>query len=110
MRTKIIIFVALLQAICTSAWAIDFNFSSKSYILIEAKTGQVLLAKNENMSLPPASTTKILTAIMAIEQRNVDRKIRVSPKAASVGEASIYLEPGEQISVLSLIKGALIRK
>jgi len=95
---------------CTAfAFAQELSVGAKAYVLMEAKTGQLLLTRNENDRLPPASTTKILTAIMAIERGEVEKEIVVSSEAASVGEASINLEAGEKISVLNLLKGALIK-
>lgn len=101
--------IILVLTCTTSVFAQEFTAGAKAYVLMEAKTGQLLLGKNENNKLPPASTTKILTAIMAIERGEVEKEIAVSFEAASVGEASIHLEPGERISILNLLKGALIK-
>lgn len=110
MKILIIFQIIILVLTCPNlVFAQDIGVHAKAYILMEAKTGQVIISKNQDVPLPPASTTKILTAIMAIERGEVDKEIVVSNEAASVGEASIHLEPGEKISVLNLLKGALIK-
>ncbi|MDS1029068.1 D-alanyl-D-alanine carboxypeptidase family protein [Bacillota bacterium LX-D] len=93
----------------TSCFGAELSVSAQAYLLMDAKTGQILLEKNAFEKRAPASTTKILTAIMALEQGGLERKVKVSPHAASIGESSIYLEPGEEISVLRLVQGALIK-
>lgn len=50
----------------------------KAGVLIDARSGQVLYAKNPDLRLPPASTTKILTVAIALEEGNVNDKVTVS--------------------------------
>lgn len=90
-------------------WASELSLSAQAYILLDGFTGHVLLAKNADEHRPPASTTKMVTAILALEQGNLEEITIVSPKAAAVGEATIDLEPGERISILNLVRGALIK-
>jgi D-alanyl-D-alanine carboxypeptidase (penicillin-binding protein 5/6) len=85
------------------------RITADSYILMEARTGQVLLAKDQRTRRPPASTTKILTGILAIEMGELDELVTVSKKAARVGEASLHLRPDEVFILGDLVKGALIR-
>ncbi|MGI6552968.1 MAG: D-alanyl-D-alanine carboxypeptidase family protein [Bacillota bacterium] len=85
------------------------RITADSYILMEAWTGQVLLAKDEKTLRQPASTTKVLTAIVAIELGELDELVTVSKKAARVGEASLHLRPDEVFTLGDLVKGALIK-
>ncbi|ATW24212.1 D-alanyl-D-alanine carboxypeptidase family protein [Candidatus Formimonas warabiya] len=81
---------------------------AKAAVLMDMKTGQVVWERNSRDPLPPASTTKVLTAILAYDMGNTNKLCAVSPKAASVGEASIHLKAGEKILLGDLLKGALI--
>lgn len=78
-------------------------------VLMEASTGAVLYGKQAHKQRPPASTTKILTAILGLEMGRPDELVVVSEKAAAVGEATIYLDPGEKILLYELITGAMVK-
>lgn len=83
--------------------------SAPSAILIDARTGQVLLDKNSHQRRPIASTTKIMTAILAIEKAKLDDVATTSPGAASVGESESYLSPGEKITIKDLLYAILLK-
>ncbi|OLN27003.1 D-alanyl-D-alanine carboxypeptidase family protein [Desulfosporosinus metallidurans] len=78
-------------------------------VLMDVATGDVLFGKQENKRRPPASTTKIMTAILGFELGRPDEVVTVSQKAAAVGESTIHLDPGEKITLYELITGALVR-
>lgn len=84
------------------------TIQARAAILMDVETGQVLWRRNESTLLPPASTTKVLTAVLAYEIGNVEKICSVSPKAAAVGEASLHLRAGETMSLGELLNGALI--
>ena len=87
------------------------NVYSDAAILIDSKTGNILYAKNSEEKLYPASTTKILTAILALEKCNLDDVITVSKSAISSipsGYSSAYLSEGENISISDLITVFLV--
>lgn len=89
----------------------EINLYSESCILIEANTGTILYGKNENQKMFPASTTKILTAIIAIEKCNLDDAVIVQKSAISsipAGYSSAYLSEGEQVTVRDLLQVFLI--
>lgn len=84
---------------------------SDAAVLIDSKTGFVLYSKNSDEKKYPASTTKILTAIIALEKCNLDDIVTVSKSAISAipsGYSSAYLSEGEQISVNDLITVFLV--
>ncbi|MDI6799162.1 MAG: D-alanyl-D-alanine carboxypeptidase family protein [Actinomycetota bacterium] len=83
--------------------------TASSAILIDAKTGRTLWEKNSMVQRPVASTTKMMTAILAIENSNLEDIAITSPQAAAAGEAEIYLEPGEMITVRNLLLGTLLK-
>jgi D-alanyl-D-alanine carboxypeptidase (penicillin-binding protein 5/6) len=78
-------------------------------ILIDGETGQVLFEKQGFKIRPPASTTKIITAVLGLENADPKDVVVVSEKAGRTPGSSIYLHPGEQISLGELVEGALVR-
>src|SRR5690606_28540529 len=81
---------------------------SETAILIDATTGQVLYEKNASQSMYPASITKILTGIIAIEEGNLDDIVTVSQNARNADGTRVYLVEGEQVPLLKLVQGLLI--
>lgn len=82
--------------------------TAEAAVLLDARSGQVLFEKNARERRPPASTTKIMTALLALEGGELRQNVTVSPWAASVGEASLDLQAGEQLTLEDLIYGALL--
>ncbi len=86
---------------------------ARSYILMEASTGQILSEDNSEEPLPPASVTKIMTLLLiydAVESGKIkwEDTVTVSEHAASMGGSQIFLEPNEQQSVETLTKSIAI--
>jgi len=80
-----------------------------SFLLADAATGQTLLARAPSTARPMASTTKVMTALLAIEQLDLDRQVRIGPGPAAVGEESLKLRAGERLTVRELLEGLLIK-
>lgn len=78
-------------------------------ILMDSATGDILFDKQAHKRRPPASTTKIMTAILGLELGRPDELVTVSEKAAAVGESTLHLDPGEKIPLYELITGALVK-
>ncbi|MDE6868446.1 MAG: D-alanyl-D-alanine carboxypeptidase, partial [Clostridia bacterium] len=83
--------------------------SAQSEIAMELTTGTVLTEHNADARLPMASTTKILTAIIIIEDCDLDEIITVPPEAVGVEGSSIYLKKDEQINIRDLLYGLMLR-
>ncbi len=84
---------------------------SKSAILMDRKTKKILYAKNENEKMYPASTTKIMTAILTLEHCNLDDFVMVSYNTVMSipeGYASAFLQVGEQLKVEQLLELLLV--
>ena len=85
-----------------------------SYVLMDADTGEVLVAHNAEQELPPASLTKLMTAYIATKEIQ-DGKIReqdlvtVSEKAWRTGGSRMFIEVGKQVPVIDLLKGVIIQ-
>lgn len=84
------------------------DIKAKGAVLIDASSGQVLYGLDQNTPLLPASTTKILTGILAIEKLNLNDTITVSAKAAKVEGTRIGLFEGEKVKVSDLIYALLM--
>lgn len=78
-------------------------------IAMELTTGTVLSESNADAKLPMASTTKIMTAIIIVEDCNLDETLTAPKEAAGVEGSSIYLKAGEQIDVRDLLYGLMLR-
>ncbi len=81
---------------------------AKAAIVVDARTGEVLYASNENERLPMASTTKIMTALVAADMLDPRTAVKITPEAAGVEGSSIYLEAGETVSAQTLLCGLLL--
>jgi D-alanyl-D-alanine carboxypeptidase (penicillin-binding protein 5/6) len=91
------------------AGAAPVSISADAAIIMDATTGEVLFEKNTRRQMAPASTTKILTAIVALERGNLQDIVTVSRKAAYTEGSSVYLAPGEKISLDDLLVGLMLR-
>lgn len=82
--------------------------SAQSAIAIDLEYGNVLYEKNAHQRMSMASTTKIMTAICAIEEGDMDRKIKVHDSAVGVEGSSIYLTRGEELTLRELVCGLML--
>ena len=99
--------IAVLMVVCPAgAHAIDV--SARSAILIEAETGKILYAENPHEKLPMASTTKIMTALVALEQGNGEDTVTVDASAYGTEGSSIYLHLEEEIALKDLLYGLML--
>jgi D-alanyl-D-alanine carboxypeptidase (penicillin-binding protein 5/6) len=83
--------------------------SSQAEIAMELTTGTVLHSYNENKVLPMASTTKIMTAILTIEDCDLEKVVTIPKEAVGVEGSSVYLKSDEQISIKDLLYGLMLR-
>ncbi len=72
--------------------------NAKAYVLMEASTGRVLLENNRDAKLPMASTTKIMTCLLAVENGNMEDIVTIPKEAVGLEGTSIYLREGEQVA------------
>lgn len=77
-------------------------------VLLEATTGKVLYAKNAHVKLPMASTTKVMTAMLALEHGGLDTLVEITEEAYGEEGSSMYLELGEKISLRDLLYGLML--
>lgn len=82
--------------------------SSESAILIDPKSGQILYDKNAKKKMYPASLTKIVTGIIALEEGKLNDLVSISKKAAETHGTSVYLLENEKVKLKRLVQGLLI--
>ena len=82
--------------------------SAKSAVLIERHTGRIIYEKNANERLGMASTTKIMTAIVALENSKVDDIVTASRRASLIEGTSIYLAEGEKVLMEDLLYALML--
>ncbi len=82
--------------------------SAKSAVCIHYGTGQVLYAKNAEEKLPMASTTKIMTALLALEKGDLEEVVTIGANAQGVEGSSMYLKVGETLTLRELLYGLML--
>jgi len=78
-------------------------------VVMDAATGRVLFAKNPELRMMPASTTKLMTALVVMERAHLDDVVTVSRKAANAPPTKIGLKEGDIITIEALLYSALMR-
>ncbi len=99
----------LLSAALLIPAAAQPGISASSAILINADTGECIAAYNADAKRGMASTTKIMTAIVAIENGDLDKKVTVPNAAIGVEGSSLYLKQGEQMTLRELLYGLMLQ-
>ena len=109
MKKVMIVALFLILIMSGAAFADDLNLTGESAILVDMDTGQVLYEKNPHLRLHPASTTKIMTGILAIEHGNFNDLVTVDDETPyQIKGSHIALEPGEQLLFKDLLYALLI--
>ena len=104
--------VALLFGV-TPAWGeclvsgSDYTVGAKAAVVMEAQTGTLLFAQEAHKKLPMASTTKIMTALLTLEQEGLDETFTVDPVAIQVEGSSMGLQKGDTVTLRALAGGML---
>ncbi len=104
---KIIVPMLMLISMVQPAGAIEYT--AEAAIIIDSETGKILDGKNYNARLGMASTTKIMTGILAIEMTNMTDVVTIGKNPTLTEGSSIYLTEGEQVTVETLIHGLLLK-
>jgi D-alanyl-D-alanine carboxypeptidase (penicillin-binding protein 5/6) len=85
------------------------SVQARAAILMNLDDGRVLYARSADTRRPMASTTKIMTGMLALETLPLDKKVKASAKAAATGESAIDLTKGEELTVEELLKALMIK-
>lgn len=105
MKAKLFFCLVFVAVVCAGRTA---AYSAAAYAVIAADTGVLLDGLQENQRLPMASTTKIMTGLLAAEEKDIDRIITVSPECAGIEGSSMYLQAGEQLPLRDVLYGLML--
>ncbi|MDP3977013.1 MAG: D-alanyl-D-alanine carboxypeptidase family protein [Pseudomonas sp.] len=114
------VFFSLLLLTAPAAWASQMvipappQLAAKSYVLIDAASGNILIEENADERLPPASLTKLMTAYLVTLDINrgqikANDLVRISEKAWRMGGSKMFIEVGKEVSVDDLLHGVIIQ-
>jgi D-alanyl-D-alanine carboxypeptidase (penicillin-binding protein 5/6) len=84
------------------------RITAKTAVIMDARTGAILWERDCNRPLPPASTTKIVSAILALESGRLDEELPVSPTAAATPASKLYLRTGQRMRLEHLVYAMLL--
>jgi D-alanyl-D-alanine carboxypeptidase len=98
---------ALLSGSATAAGKL--HVEAKAWALIDARTGETIVSHAAARHLPIASTTKLMTAYVALKEMSPDKIVRAAPYQAEYGESLLGLRTGQRISVRDLLYGLILR-
>ena len=107
----ILLFLLMIICIQTFSFADELSLNSEAAILVEVSTGRIIYEKNSTKKLYPASTSKILTAIIVLENCNLDEMVTIKESALNNipdGYVTCNLQIGEQLSIKDLLYALMI--
>ena len=84
------------------------NLNAHAAVLLDGDTGRILYGKNEKKVLPMASTTKIMTCILALENSGLDTEVEISDRAASMPEVKLHVRKGEKYRLEDLLYSLML--
>jgi serine-type D-Ala-D-Ala carboxypeptidase (penicillin-binding protein 5/6) len=106
---SLVVLLVLFPAAPLWSFSPDEDLKARAAILIDSSTGKVLYQKEPDLRLPPASTTKIVTAIVTLESgRSLRDLLTVSKTATRVPASKLYLRPGQTLTIDDLLYGLLL--
>jgi serine-type D-Ala-D-Ala carboxypeptidase (penicillin-binding protein 5/6) len=108
-KTGRLVVAALLVLLAQSARCQDLPLAAQSAALVDSYSGEFLYTKNPDAKEYPASSTKILTALIVIEAGNLDQLVTVAPEDTKVEPSSLDLKPGQQFTRRQLLFGMLLK-
>jgi serine-type D-Ala-D-Ala carboxypeptidase (penicillin-binding protein 5/6) len=104
-----LVLAALLVLLAQGARSQDLSLAAQSAALVDSYSGEFLYTKNPDAKEYPASSTKILTALIVIEAGNLDQIVTVAPEDTKVEPSSLNLKPGQQFTRRQLLFGMLLK-
>ncbi|OEH85719.1 hypothetical protein BHU72_02690 [Desulfuribacillus stibiiarsenatis] len=106
---KTIVILCMLAFLIQPVNVMAVALSAQTAVLVDVESGRVLYSKNENQKMLIASLTKIMTAIVAIENAKLESQVKVSKTAFGVEGSSIYLKLNEKMKLHDMLYGLMLR-
>ncbi len=110
MSKLISFFLCFLIIVCSFILTVSAygDVSARHAVVIECDSGDVVYGKNERVKAPMASTTKIMTAYLAIKYGALDKTVVIPKEATNIEGSSIYLKEGERLSLIELVYALML--
>lgn len=109
MKRCFIAVLAFLLLVLPARASEPFTVAAKGAVLIDGASGRVLFGQNENAMFPMASTTKVMTTLLALENSDLDEPVTAGKNAYGVTGTSLYLSEGETLSMEHMLYGLMLR-
>jgi D-alanyl-D-alanine carboxypeptidase (penicillin-binding protein 5/6) len=106
---SLIVLLCAAYCIVPTALAFGEEIQARAAVVMEASTGRVLYAKNPELRLMPASTTKLMTALIAVEKVNLKDVVTISRNAVNVAPTKSGFKEGDKVTVETLLYAALMK-
>lgn len=104
---QVLLTVMVMTGVAATAFASEIK--SKAAVVMDAETGRLLYAKNPDLRLMPASTTKLMTALVVLERAKLSDVVTISKKVSLTPAMRIGLKEGDRMSVETLLYAALMK-
>ncbi len=108
-RMLVGLLVIMILAMEAAAASEELTVAARSAVLIDGSSGRILFGQDENVMLPEASCTKIMTALLALEHCDLDEEVTAGKNAHGVTGTSIYLSEGETLTMEQMLYGLMLR-
>jgi D-alanyl-D-alanine carboxypeptidase (penicillin-binding protein 5/6) len=110
-HVRLTLLAGLLAALLAGAAAASSppRVEGRAVLVADGRTGDVLYQRGADRSMPMASITKLMTALVTLEQARPGQTVTVAPQAVGQGGSTIFLRPGERLRVRDLLAAALIQ-
>ena len=108
-RTRAFAAIAAMMMLAPVLARAELPLTARSAVVVDARTGAVLYDHNGDVPLPPASTTKVMTAVLALESGRLDDELTVSDYAAYTAPTRMGLRPGERVQLRNLVYAMLLK-
>lgn len=109
LAAALVALACLLASAGTASAAPGPPLDARAWVLLDARTGDVLASQAAARRLPVASTTKMMTAYVALQELPLRQIVRAAPYEATYGESLLELRPGQRVSVRDLLYGLILR-
>ena len=104
-----LLYIFFIFIFCTKTFAAEPEISARAAVLTEKESGRILWQRNADKPMPPASTTKIMTAIVVLENTQLDKTITADERAAAAPKVRMGLEKGEKLTVEQLLYALMLQ-
>ncbi len=104
---RLVVFISIVSLLLS--FPFSMSAGGGAFLIMDGRTQTVLEGENEEVRLPMASTTKVMTALVVLESVSLDGEVKVPAEAAGVEGSSLYIKAGEKYTVEELLYGLMLQ-